>query len=210
MARVRRVAAVVLAAGAGTRFDGGAPKLLSSFRGRPLAAWALDAALAAGLDGVAVVTGGTDLAPLLGALGPGVAELRHGGWAAGQATSLARARDWGDAAGFDAIVVGLADQPLVTAGAWRAVGRARAGPVVVATFGGRRRPPVRLDREVWPLLPAEGDEGARALMRRRPELVHEVACEGDPDDVDTLADLHRLEAAPAPGSPGPARRTVER
>jgi hypothetical protein len=30
-------------------------------------------------------------------------------------------------------------------------------------------------------------------MRRRPGLVEEVACEGDPFDVDTVADLSDVE-----------------
>jgi molybdenum cofactor cytidylyltransferase len=187
------VAAVVLAAGAGSRFaaDGpGAPaahKLLAEFRGRPVVRWALEAAAGAGLARTWVVTGAVDLGEVVP---PGVEVLPNPDWASGQASSLRTAVRAADAAGLRAVVVGLGDQPLVTAAAWRAVAGG-PGPIAVATYGGRRRNPVRLDREVWPDLVAEGDEGARSLMRLRPELVREVPCAGDPADIDTVEDLHR-------------------
>jgi CTP:molybdopterin cytidylyltransferase MocA len=179
--------AVVLCAGGGARFtalDGG-HKLLAPFRGRPLVRWALDHAVEAALDVTLVVTGAVDL----GAEVPGgVVVVDNPDWHAGIATSLQSAVTAARALGLDAIVVGLGDQPLVPAAAWSALGRSKA-PVAVATYAGARRNPVRLASSVWAELPTSGDEGARALMRRRPELVEEVPCEGDPLDVDTVGDL---------------------
>jgi CTP:molybdopterin cytidylyltransferase MocA len=180
-------AAVVLAAGRGSRFLAG-PKLLAPFRGRPLVTWALDAALAAGLDDTFVVVGET---PLGDAVPQGVTVVANDDWAQGIATSLCAGVRAADERGHDAVVVGLADQPLVAVAAWVAVA-ASASPVAVATYGGQRRNPVRLTRAVWSLLPATGDDGARVLVRDRPDLGAEVPCDGDPADVDTLADLEAL------------------
>lgn len=184
-----KTAGVLLAAGRASRF-GGDPgaKLLAPFRGRPLVCWALDAVRGAGLDAVFVVTGAADLAEVLP---DDVVAVPNPRWADGQATSLAAGLDAADAAGFDAVVVGLADQPLIPADAWRAVAAASDSPIAVATYEHRRRNPVRLARAVWPLLPRVGDEGARGLLASRDELVTEVACAGVPVDVDTEEDLAR-------------------
>ena len=171
------VIAVLLAAGGGTRFEGAQHKLLTPFRGRPLYEWAYDSVRESGLR-VIVVTGGVELD-----VPEAVPNLR---WADGIATSLQVAiAEAGDA---DAVVVGLADQPFVPAEAWRRVAAVDA-PIAVATYEGRRRNPVRLARAVWPDLPTTGDRGASVLFRDRP--VVEVACPGDPADVDRVEDLEQ-------------------
>jgi molybdenum cofactor cytidylyltransferase len=183
-------AAVILAAGAGSRFAGATAKLLTDFRGRPLVTWAVDAARQAGLDETIVVMGAADL---LGVLPDDVTVVVNENWADGIATSLAGAVTFVQyrVPPHDAIVVGLGDQPLIPAEAWRAVAAETSASIAVATYGGRRRNPVRLDRSVWSLLPIGGDDGARTLMRTRPDLVREVPCSGQPADVDTREDLAR-------------------
>ena len=184
-----RLAAAVLAAGGSSRF-GVEPKQLASFRGRPLVSWAVEAAIDAGVfDVVFVIGGAVDLAH---ALPPGVLLLENPDWGEGQATSLAAAVHAARVGGFDALVVGLGDQPFVGHDAWRAVAtHPGPEPIVVATYEGRRGHPVRLGRDVWDDLPGTGDEGARRLMAGRPELVGEVACPGNAADIDTQEELDR-------------------
>ena len=182
---VPKTAAVVLAAGGGTRFEGATHKLLAPFRGRPLVCWAVDQALVSNIGPLAVVTGAADLATVLP---PGITVVANPRWEEGQATSLKAALTWADQLAVDAVVIGLGDQPLIPASAWIAVASARA-PIAAAKFAGLRRPPVRLHRSVWPLTPDTGDSGARTVMERFPHLVSDVTCSGDPFDVDTAADL---------------------
>ncbi|HEX2578449.1 MAG TPA: NTP transferase domain-containing protein [Aquihabitans sp.] len=197
-------ATVVLAAGAGTRFDGSTHKLASALAdGTSLARRAVEVALAAAVGPVGVVVGAVDAARL--DLPAGATVIANPVWADGQATSLQAAVRWAGGAGHDAVVVALADQPGLTTSAWRAVAAATATPVAVATYDGRRGHPVRLGEAAWPLLPTTGEEGARSVLRARPELVTEVPCAGDPADIDTAADLARWHAAHPTDGPGHAR-----
>jgi nicotine blue oxidoreductase len=97
-----------------------------------------------------------------------------------------------------AVVVALADQPLVGATAVaRLIAAYRSGAsVAVAAYDGQPRNPVLLAREHWAevIATATGDQGARAFLRARPDLVTLVECgdAGRPDDIDTPADLDRI------------------
>jgi molybdenum cofactor cytidylyltransferase/nicotine blue oxidoreductase len=188
------VAAVILAAGAGTRFNRDDPdavpgaKLLARARGKPLIEWAIAPAVEAELDELVVVSGAVDLS---GVVPQGATLLRNDDWSLGQATSLRVALDWCARQGHLSAVIGLGDLPGLSAEAWRTIAAARGGPMVFATYYAKRGHPVRLDAEIWSLLPISGDEGARSLASRRPELVTEVACEGTTADIDTQEDLRR-------------------
>lgn len=164
---------------------------------------AVRAAVDAGIGPVVVVTGRHR--PTLEAFAPELADgriatLHNPRWRDGQSTSLQTAVAEAERRGVDAIVVGLGDQPFVAPGAWAAVARS-ISPIAVATYDGIRRNPVRLDRSVWPLLPTEGDEGARPVIRLRPELVEPVPCEGSPVDIDTLEDLRTWQNRSSTNSP---------
>ena len=190
------VSAILLAAGAGSRFGG--EKLLAPYRGRPLIEVPLSSLADAPVDETVVVVGeGADrISEVCEPYGFEVVE--NPDWAGGISTSVkAGLRALGPRT--RAAIVLLADQPLVGAGAVeRLVAAFEEGArVAAATYGGEVRNPVLFSREVWPLLMSglSGDEGARSFLRRRPELVTRVPCDGvgDPADVDTAEDLRRLE-----------------
>ncbi len=186
-------AVVLLAAGSGSRFDGQTHKLRADLRGRPVLEWSLEAVRRAGADEIVVVTGADPLEDLLA--GGNETILHNPRWADGQATSLAVAVEHAAGAGHDAVVVGLADQPLVGAAAWKALLQPGDRPIRAARFGEVRRPPTRLDRSVWDLLPSTGDDGARLLLRANPELVEDVVVPGEPIDVDTTESLELARSA---------------
>lgn len=185
--RPPRTVAIVLAAGGGSRFAGGGHKLNAIIGGRSVYIWALQAAIDADVGPVVLVTGAVELL----VNDPRVIVVRNPQWATGLASSLqvgiATAREHG----AEAVVVGLGDQPFVGASAWQAVA-ASPSPIAVATYDTKRGNPVRLHAEIWPILPTSGDEGARSVLRIYSNLVEEVPCEGSSSDIDTVADLERL------------------
>lgn len=200
------VAGVLLAAGEGSRF--GRPKALIELDGQTLAERGVTLLRAGGTDPVLIVTGAAQV------------ELRpehqarivyNGEWRTGMGSSLRAAlralTELEAGPEIGAVVVALADQPLVGAEAvGRLIAAYRAGAgVAVAAYGGKPRNPVLLAREHWPevIATATGDQGARAFLRARPELVTLVECgdTGRPDDIDTPADLEHI----AVSRPGPPR-----
>ena len=200
------VAGVLLAAGEGSRF--GRPKALVELDGQTLAERGVTLLRAGGTDPVLIVTGAAQVD-----LGPEhqARTVYNREWRTGMGSSLRAALraltelEAGPEVG--AVVVALADQPLVGAAAvGRLIAAYQAGAgVAVAAYGGRPRNPVLLAREHWPevIATATGDQGARAFLRARPELVTLVECgdTGRPDDIDTPADLEHI----AVSRPGPPR-----
>ena len=194
----QRTVLVILAGGAGSRFGGDGHKLSATIsspgsnQGDSVIERSITSALTAAVGPVIVVTGAVaDIVPIR--LLDSVTVEHNDHWNDGQITSLRRGIEHARSLGATSVVVGLADQPFIDPAAWQAVAEA-TGPIVVATYAGQRANPVKLDAEVWELLPTTGDEGARALMRVRPELVREVACSGSPADIDTTEDLRRWQS----------------
>lgn len=179
--------AVVLAAGSGSRFEGGGHKLNATIGGRALYLWALQAAVESNIGSVVVVTGAVQL-PVTDLT---VRVVTNPQWQTGVASSLQVGLSVAREQGAEAVVIGLGDQPFVRASAWRAVADSRS-PIAVATYQSKRGNPVRLHAEMWSALPTLGDEGARSVFQMYSNLVEEVPCEGSSRDIDTLEDLQRM------------------
>jgi CTP:molybdopterin cytidylyltransferase MocA len=178
---------VLLAAGSGTRFSGSQHKLLSHIDGQTIISRSLTAMTGSGLDGFIVVSGALDISQHIG----DAEEVHNPDWKTGQRSSVITAMQFARAQGYDAIVVGLADQPFLTSQSWSKVSSSPS-PIAIATYSGTRGNPVRLHSSVWNTfedLDADPDAGARSLIHLHPELVREVACEGNSADIDTTEDL---------------------
>ena len=191
------ISAIVLAAGAGSRFGGG--KLLAPLGGRTLIEATLLGLREAPVDETIVVVG-NDAEGLRGFCESyGVRIAENPDWAEGMATSVKKGLAACSPDARAAVVV-LADQPRIGAKAIQrlAVAYEEGASVAVATYGGERRNPALFTRGVWTMLEEElsGDEGARGFLKGHPEMVTEVPCDdvADPTDVDTVEDLRRLEA----------------
>lgn len=186
------VAGVLLAAGAGERFDGEGHKLRAIIDGQTVLEHSLRAVLGSSVDEVVLVVGDDEYGDIVDALrgdhGDRLVAVHSPDWANGQAHSLAVAIDHARTVGHEAVVVGLGDQPLVGSQTWTDLTNCEA-PIAMANYAGRRRPPTRLAADVWDELPTEGDEGARKLLAENSHPVVDVLSAGSSNDVDTVEAL---------------------
>jgi CTP:molybdopterin cytidylyltransferase MocA len=192
---------VLLAAGAGSRFgSGGPPKVLQPFRARPLLTWPLAALRDGGVDRVVVVLGARADEVAAGAE-LGAAQVVHcAEWSEGLSASLRAGVHAAAEGGADAVVIALADQPLLDARAVARVIAARAPSqlgALRATYVGMPGHPTLLESATFGAIERlRGDAGAHALLNDPATRVGLIVCDGlgRPDDVDTPEGLARLEA----------------
>jgi CTP:molybdopterin cytidylyltransferase MocA len=163
------VAAVVLAAGASTRF--GSPKQ------RLLLEPVLERVRASGVDEIVVVLGAHTVSA-------NAHIVRCADWSRGPGASLrcGLAALSGD---VDAAVVVLGDGPDLAPSAINRVvdaWRGGAGDVLAASYGGVRGHPLLLARSTWPHVPDDGARAFEAIL---------VPCDdlGAPGDVDLADDV---------------------
>ena len=181
------LAAVLLGAGAGSRFTGNSHKLLADLGGEPLYRHALRHAVDADIGPVVLVTGAVTL-PIPAEFAHRVTTVHNPSWHQGQSTSLRIGIEVARRLGATAVVVGLADQPGVSPESWRRLAASDAG-LAVATYGDRRGHPVRIGARHWDELPDRGDIGARDLLSVHSDDVERIPCPGTATDIDTAEDL---------------------
>lgn len=187
------VGAVILAAGAGSRM--GRNKLLLEVGDQVLVRHVIEAASEGGCHVINAVYADEAVRE---AIGMSATCVLNPDPARGQSSSLRVGLQSLPEEIAGALIM-LGDQPLVgarTVGmllkAWRREG---ARPAAAASYGDRGswRPPVLLDRSLWPeVISLNGDAGARQLFHDRPELLDTVPAVGRPDDVDTPDDYARI------------------
>ncbi|HEY6570341.1 MAG TPA: nucleotidyltransferase family protein [Candidatus Limnocylindrales bacterium] len=189
------VGAVVLAAGAGSRFGGA--KLRAVLDGRPMVRHVIDAAVAAGLEPIVVVVppgdalDGVDLAPARSVTNPMPAE--------GLSSSVRLGLRALEGEAVEAAVIMPGDQPRVRVAviaALIAAAEQRPGtPFMVPQYRDDAAPnPILARRSTWRLADElAGDRGFGPVLDAHPELVGRVPVDGANPDVDTVADLLRLQ-----------------
>ena len=196
----RHTVAIVLAAGAGSRFGGG--KLLASLEGRPVLQHVLDRLAEAGMTEVVVVLGNDAAAIETSIDWRAERRVPNDDPRRGLSSSVRVGIEALDATAGAALIV-LGDQPLVSVAAIRELLAApddAARPIVVPVYADDRgRNPVRLGRSAFGLVgETVGDRGLGPVIAAHPELVQEITIDepGGNPDIDTRADLvGLLEAA---------------
>lgn len=193
--------ALILAAGAGRRFDAGAPggKLLADLGGAPVIRRVTERVVATGLADVLVVTGAAGGAIRSALAGLGCRICDAPGWDEGMAVSLRAgiAALPPEAAG---VIVFLGDMPLVPAALIGGLARQaqQAGLAARPLYHGQPGHPVAFTRAAFDdLMRLQGDAGATALLRARPDLVAycETEDRGAVADIDSPEDLAAMAAA---------------
>lgn len=179
------VAAIVLAAGASTRF--GSPKQLARLGGETLLERAVRMAREAGCSPVVVVLGASaDLIQAECSLG-GAHVAVNDDWAAGMGGSIAcGVRTLHDA---DGCIVMTCDMPAVTSAHLRLL--MASGELTASAYAGRRGVPAYFPSAMFSqLLGLHGDAGAREMLRR----ARSVELPGGELDIDSREDMERFRA----------------
>ena len=199
---MRRVAALVMAAGRGTRFGAGPDdsKVLALLEGRPLVRGVAEIALASRAATVLVVAGQAAARVEAALAGLTVHLVHNADYASGMAGSV-KVGVAALPADIDGVLVLLGDMPRVAVATLEALiaafEDAPAPPdAVVPIHEGQRGNPVLLGRALFgEVTTLEGDAGARKLLAGRVVVECEVRDPGVLVDVDTRDALDAVASA---------------
>lgn len=189
-AKTKRIVAIVLAAGKSERF--GRTKLLADLNGKPLLQYSLAAAQEACSGHVCLVVGHDADNVVAAASGAHDTVVVNASYARGMGSSIA-AGVRACAVDADAILLLLADQPLITGEYLRQLTRTWSGcdsEIVASSFDTVRSPPILFPQKSFNALQnLSGDQGARSILASEEFTVTLVSCEDARFDIDRLADL---------------------
>ena len=164
-----RTVIVILAAGGSRRL--GQPKQLLAVSGEPMIRRIVRSAVESGLEQVVVVLGSSACDCVSAIKQCGADIVVNPFWECGLAGSIRIGVERAEAAGADAVLILLADQPCLTSKVIREfLDRAVARPdqVIAARYGDVVGPPIFFGLNWFPRLKAlQGDEGARKLIREQ-------------------------------------------
>ena len=198
---MKKVAAVVLAAGRSSRFEGARTKLIAEFCKRPLVRQVVEAATASLAHPVVVVTGHAREEIEMALDGSNVVLVHNSSYRCGLASSLrtglALLKE-----DIQGAVICLADMPKVTAETIdlliRSFDRTDQAEAIAPVCNGQRGNPVLISCALFSRVEMlSGDTGAKHLLDRSDTIVLEEQVE----DVGVLIDIDTKEALDALSDP---------
>jgi len=191
-----RTAAIILAAGAASRF--GSPKVLLNWDGIPFIRRVTLTALESGLDPVVVVLGSNDTQIRSALNDLNVVIVHNSEWQTGQSSSVRLGVLLAEKYGCGGAFFLLADQPQVTISLINSLIDLRTRTLATITapmVAGRRGNPVIFDQSLFDALAAlQGDAGGRLLFASHPVEYLPWEDAAMLLDVDTMADYETLQS----------------
>lgn len=191
-----RVPLILLAAGESRRM--GMPKQLLSYKGSSLIYHAANEAIASACDPIVVVLGANSdrIAPELNKLPVHIA--LNSQWQQGMSSSIAMGIKalLEISSGFEAIIIALADQPLITAKMYARLiepYQRHQLKAVASTYNNTIGVPALFDRELLPeLLKLDRRGGAKQILNEYSDRAFNLDLPEAAIDIDTASDYQRL------------------